>query len=310
MSAATATPANRIADNGESGGLIRRSEVGAISVFDRINNPMEFVTTMGKALAQSGVGGAKTQAQGECLAFACLCKRMDPFEFSANYHLIDGKPQLQAHAILARMKRAGAKVRWIKDGEDLIEASAEFDIEGTKTTISYTAENAKRAQVVKKDSAWDKTPAAMLRAAMTRKAAKMLMPEILVGDVDPEEFASDEQSAAVSVAPVRTAEEVAKRREELLAMETTSAVSSAATVDAAVAPASAPPTVITGDSAGDLTTLLMEIEGTIGELGMPKEKLEQAMKAKDPAVDSLDKLSVEGAQTLLGNLRAKLAQKK
>ena len=156
--------------------LILDREVAREAIYDKIDDPLAFVKEMGKAYAFAGVAGCKTPQEGECLAWALLEMRKNWIEFAGEYHMIQGKPTLQAHAILARMRKAGAKVDWIDDGESRQKAEADFTLEGKKTRIAYSMATAQQAGIVKRDSGWDKNPAAMLRAAMTRKAAKMLCP--------------------------------------------------------------------------------------------------------------------------------------
>ena len=144
-SASSAT--NRIPDNGHAetdsllGELLQRP-IASPTIYDRIADPLAFVEKMGKAYATAGVAGCKTAAQGECLAWALLEMKKNWVEFAGEYHMVDGKPTLQAHAILARMRRAGVKVKWINDGDDLKFASAEFTFEGNVRVITYSWDDA------------------------------------------------------------------------------------------------------------------------------------------------------------------------
>lgn len=175
------------------------------------------VQAMGKFIADAQVGGAKTTPQGMVIAWACMSRGLDPFQFAARYHLIDGKCQLQAHVILARMQEIGVKIKWVNLGQDGVEARAEFTApDGTAfPPIFYTMEQAKKAGVVRKDSAWEKYPGQMLRASVIREAVKLICPRVLDDDTDPVEFdaatADDKPTkprvgatVATSVAPVTT----------------------------------------------------------------------------------------------------------
>src|SRR5262249_38641488 len=92
---------------------------------------------------------------------------------------------------------------------------------------------------------------------------------------------------------------------------TTVATSAAATaadpnvIDAEVEPVAAAEATDTGDSANDVTTVLMEIELTLGQIGMTKADLEAGMKKKNPAFTTIDSLSIDQAKAILEKLRAK-----
>lgn len=293
------------------------NKASSISVYDKISDPLVYVEKMGEAFARAGVAGCTKPAEGVCLAWALMEMRMNWIQFSSEYHMVQGKPTLQAHVILARIRKAGGDVEWINDGDNLIESRAKFTISNRTTELAYTMATAKTSGVVKKDGNWEKSPAAMLRAALMRKAAKMLCPEVLTGDVDPEEFSSNE-AAPATAAPVRSQAEIEKRRQELESevKSTVSAVldhkAEEAPFDAAVElPATTTNTATTDKTAeaNEHTVVLLEIEATIGEAGMTKAQLEAGLKAKNPAFTSLDDLPLENAKALLENVRAKLAKK-
>jgi hypothetical protein len=257
-----------------------------------------------------------------CLAWALMEMRKNWIEFASQYHMVQGKPTLQAHEILARIRKSGGDCEWIDDGEKLIEAKAAFTISGRRTEVSYSMATAKLAGVIKKDGGWEKNPAAMLRAALLRKAAKMLCPEVLTGDVDPEEFSSDDAPAAAAKAG-RSKAEIEKRRQELEAgsatttsdpVKTETVAAAAKTEDAPFdanvdLPASGANATAAADANKELTVVLLEIEATIGDVGMTKAALEAGLKAKNPAFTTLDDLPIDKAKALLENLRAKLAKK-
>lgn len=205
--------------SGSTGLIVQPNRMMAANIAEATS----YATTMGKFYADTGVAGVKTTAGGTVLALVCAARGLDPFQFAAQYHIIDGKCQLQAHAILARMHNAGVDVEW-NDIGDSGTAEAVFTKKGKKPiTFRFSLDDAKRAGAsFKPDSAWTKTPDAMLRASVTRKAAKIVCPELLFDDVDPVEWPviEGEFTKVENDPPKRTAAEIAQRQKELAATAT------------------------------------------------------------------------------------------
>ena len=193
---------------GQGTGLIHQPQgSNGLAIYDRVD-PMTFIDTFGKVFAMTGAGGADTVAKGQLLALACLCRRQDIFQVSSTYHLIGGKLSMKSDVMLAKFRQAGGKHQWIKDGSDGFIATAIFTFEGNSTTVSYSIEDAKRADLLagpgKKPGNWEKNPAAMLRARVVSSGVRMLAPEVLEGSYCPEELEDEPQQsvqATVTQAP-------------------------------------------------------------------------------------------------------------
>lgn len=290
------------------------------SIYDKISDPLAFVSQMGKAFAFAGVAGCNSQPEGECLAWALLEMRKNWVEFAGEFHMMMGKPELKAHAILARIRRAGGKVRWVNQGDDLTEASAEFTIDGETTLVRYTWADAVRAKIQgfeKSDSAWQRSGGAMLRAAMSRKAAKMLCPEVLTGDCDTEEFSDDQPQAATSTKTVPSAADIEARKRELLQAADPTGVgqvtadpnvtqqqpASTSTTDK---PVEEKPKNLSADDL-HLGATIDDIVAVAKALNMlSRDALEVALKSANPTFAGLESLGVKGAESLLANLKSKL----
>jgi hypothetical protein len=104
-----------------------------------------------------------------------------------NYHLVKGKLTKRADAMLADFRRAGGKVTWKDLKNDQIQ-EAIFEFEDVQTPASFSMEDAKRAGLIRSGSAWDKTPAAMLRARCISETLRAIAPEIVQGVYVPEEI--------------------------------------------------------------------------------------------------------------------------
>jgi len=176
-----------------------------ITIYDRMENPMQAVSEMGKAFAASGMFGCTNDAQGHVLALACMAERKNPLELSRVYHIINGRLSMRADAMLAEFMKLGGKVTWKKfDGKA---ATAAFSFDGNEVEISYTEADAKTAGLLpaKPNSGWAKDPAAMLRARLISRAIRMLAPQVCSGYYTPEEVIDFEPvKQTVSVIPEPT----------------------------------------------------------------------------------------------------------
>ena len=334
MSTATAESTGLIQSsngNGKANGQL--SQDGAAVFYDRIADPLQFINEIGRVYWQSGAGGAKTEADGKLLAMVCACKRINVFEFSEKFHLVNGKPTLHADEILSRIRKAGYDVEWTTDLDDTKKAESVWTVNGRKTTVRYTIEDAVRSEVSFKDgSSWKKTPAAMLRAAVIRKGSKALCPEVLSGEVNADEFSEPPRVTIEPNGATPRAVDVDSRRKELQALQQESTrsdpvieaqVESAGPVATTAAAAGttqdqSPPfevpdrpapeaAVISPDNA-KLTILLLEIETVAGKVGLSRAGLEEKLKAANPGFVGLENLEIPAAEQLLANLAAKVAQ--
>lgn len=152
-----------------------------IELYSKLQNAadMEKVATM---LGKSGIFGNDRLEFGMAVLLTCASERITPIQFARTYHIIQGKVQKKSMAAHAEFRAKGAKIRWIKNGDDGQEAKAEIEFEGVKSEHSFTIEQAKRQQLVKPNSNWEKTPGNMLRSRLLSNAIGMLCPEIYTGD--------------------------------------------------------------------------------------------------------------------------------
>lgn len=212
-----------IRQDGSAGGAI------STTIYDRVD-PMEFVDKMGLVFSRTQAGGAQNENDGKLLALACLCRRMDVFELTREYHLMAGKLVPKSDVLLARVHRAGWKSRWVKDGTDCQSATLELTSPApgnAKSTYTFSIETAKTAGYIRSGSHWTKRPDQMLRARCITDLVRMVCPEVLGGDVSYEEMldvpvvtVEQSQAQAQTQAPQRTPEQVAARQRELQAMAT------------------------------------------------------------------------------------------
>ena len=157
-----------------------------IVAYDKINDAAG-LEMFGNAICRSGMFGCESKEAGIVFALQCVAENKPPLEMAKNYHLVKGKLTKRSDAMLADFRRAGGKVVWADLKNEEIQ-EAVFTFEGQKTDASYSIEDAKRAGLVRSGSAWDKTPAAMLRARCISETLRAIAPEIVQGVYVPEEL--------------------------------------------------------------------------------------------------------------------------
>lgn len=152
-----------------------------IELYNKLNDPLEAIEKIGGFFAKSGMFGCQRTEQGAVLAMACMAERKSPIEITRTYHMVDGKLSKKALAIAAEFRGKGGKIEWLNTGKDGKKAEARFTFEGQTLVESFTIEEAQKQGLIRSGSAWEKTPANMLRARVLSNAIAMLAPEIVAG---------------------------------------------------------------------------------------------------------------------------------
>jgi hypothetical protein len=169
-----------------------------ITIYDRVTNPMEAVEMMGRMFSKSGMFGCSKEEQGQVLALACLTERKSPFEIMKTYHIIGGKLEMKASAMLAKFIERGGKVKWNSKLTDRTQAAATFRTrDGDVYDEAYTIQDAEEDGLANgKNVQWKNSRADMLRARLISKVIRMIDPAINSGVYDAMEMNSDEMMAA------------------------------------------------------------------------------------------------------------------
>ncbi len=164
--------------------------------YDKINNPMEAIKTMGDWIAHSGMFGCVKPEQGYVLAMECLASRQTPLSWKRENHLINGNITMKSESMLSGLMQAGWDIDWVQF--DASAAIADFRKGQKELRVSFSAEDAKQAGLLpaKAGSGWAKFPAEMLRARLISKATRMLDPRITQGRYTPEEVADFDRPTA------------------------------------------------------------------------------------------------------------------
>ncbi|MCC7422000.1 MAG: recombinase RecT [Planctomycetaceae bacterium] len=201
---------------------------------------VESIEKMGAWFHESDMFGCKKPQQGKVLALACAISGENPFKIMAENMIVEGRLTRRYELMLSDLRRAGGDYDWIDDGEDGQKATIEIVWKGKTKRYSYTMEMAKRAQIVKPNSGWDKRPGNMLRSKAVRNGLQMFAPEVLGGALTPEdalEIADEE--GRVSAAAKPTATDRKKRQAELQQLNAAGAASESKVVEGSVVEAAA-----------------------------------------------------------------------
>jgi hypothetical protein len=112
--------------------------MGANSVYSKMDNPLNAVDKMGTYLAQAGMFGVKTQAQGKIVALTSMMENITFVQFAAKYYIgPEGNVCKWAVRVQYEFEALGGSIEWDVVSED--EVSGTFKQDGKKDLhFSYT----------------------------------------------------------------------------------------------------------------------------------------------------------------------------
>lgn len=163
---------------------------GNLSVYSKINDPIQAMQVMGEMIAGSGMFGCTKTEQGMVLAMQCLAEGKAPLELAKTYHIIEGKLTMRADAMLGRYLASGGKVKWTERSDKRVAAT--WICDGNEVEIAVTIEEMTKNGVAvgnngKLKTNWQRFPRQMLTARNISEAIRLLMPQIVAGIYTPEE---------------------------------------------------------------------------------------------------------------------------
>jgi hypothetical protein len=147
--------------------------------------PIDQISLMAKAIAESKLFGIQTPAQALALGLLCQAEGRHPAEAARDYHIINGKPSLKSEAMLARFQQAGGKVEWHEYGHEAVSGTFTHP-QGGSLKVSWTMQDATRAGLTGNPT-WKKFPRQMLKARCISEAVRGIFPGVLSGLYAPEE---------------------------------------------------------------------------------------------------------------------------
>jgi hypothetical protein len=183
-----------------------------LPAYQNIADPMVWCAEIGKAFYVTF--GLTSPHHGTVMALTCLAENIPPTIYNQRYH---GDGSMRASSIQAKFLERGGEIDWVDIGDDGKAAKANFNHPNLKKPleIKYTIEDAAKQvgdKLNKPGSAWATNPGAMLRAALVRKAAKIIDPGIIGGFDSFNEFADQTIEPLKQAAP---AKDRAARKKEL-----------------------------------------------------------------------------------------------
>jgi len=184
-----------------------------LPAYRKIADPMAWCVEVGKAFQVTF--NLTSPHHGTVMALTCLAENIPPTIYNQRYH---GDGSMRASAIQARFMERGGKIEWLNIGDEGAAAIAKFShpSQPNAIEIAYTIGDATKQvgdKITKPGSNWATNPGAMLRAALIRKAIKIIDPGIIGGFDSFSEFA-DQQPTAPADKPAAKKSR-AERAEEL-----------------------------------------------------------------------------------------------
>lgn len=224
----------------------------AATVYDRIADPLDFINKFGGAIYRSRMFGCGTIEQGQVLAMACYCERMNPIQLTRTYHIIGGSITMKSEAMLAQLRLRGGSHEILsrtpeKAGIRLTTGTGR----GRQTHEFWFAwEEAQKEPFVKDSRGGYKTNWAtprsrmqMLWARVVSDGVRAMMPEINSGLYTPEE-ADDFTGHTIDVAVEPAARQQQQAQVEAEFTRQLNGAAAPASATANTAPATAlPPTI-------------------------------------------------------------------
>lgn len=242
------------------------------------------IFTLAKALKQAhGFLPQHLQTEGQIVAVVLAGRELgiQPMAAIRGIKLVKGAVTLDASLQLALMVRAGARVQWLKDGQDG-EAVLVLSRPGQEPyTSRFTLEMAKRAGLTGDN--WNKHPAAMLRARCVTAAGKAYMPDVLAGVYLPDEL----DDAHAAPAPVQVVEARQVERVEAVQAQEAHEVPALPVVSSAELAAEAIAALASARTVAELAAIEDGIRGEWPKYGRTdRAKLKAAQSAARQRVES------------------------
>lgn len=145
---------------------------------------LDFTSMMqvSQMLAKSSLVPSAYRGKPENVLLATLAGQpfgWDPTMSMRSFHIIEGQPSLKPEIMLALVRRAGHSVQGTTATDGATVTGKRRDT-GDSMTVSYTLEDARRANLLNK-SVWKSYPASMCWARALSQLCRMLFPDVVLG---------------------------------------------------------------------------------------------------------------------------------
>jgi len=212
--------------------------VPMLPAYAQIDQTIKACTDIGAALKTTF--NLTSPHHGTVMMLTCMSEGLSVSDYNKRYH---GDGTMRASAIQAEFMNRGGVIDWQELGDDGKLASAKFShpkLMSEPRLITYTIEDARRQvgdKMEKPGSNWKTNPGAMLRAALVRKAVKIIDPGVVTGydsfnDLD---YSPPATPSAAVVGHDQAAVD-ARRAELLQQMNTTADTSESDVIDVVAEP--------------------------------------------------------------------------
>lgn len=147
--------------------------------------PMPDLQTMAKAVAKSGLFGAKNEDQALALMLVAQSEGLHPASAARDYDIIQGKGSKKSEAMMRDFLKAGGSVKWHALTDSMADATFSHP-QGGEVRIDWDMKRAAKANLSEKDM-YKKFPRQMLRARCISEGVRTVCPLATGGMYTPEE---------------------------------------------------------------------------------------------------------------------------
>lgn len=306
----------------------------ALTVYEKIGDPLAYITNEKTMLATAAFVGCSPQAAPAVL-LTCMLQNIDLLDYLRNYYPVNGRPTKQTQAAVADFVTLHGGLQRIVEFTPELSVLEFTDRNGHVTTWRLTIDEAHEAGwPFKRDDEykdnWDSSVkrADMLYYRNASRALKKICPTIFAGLLSSEEAADLVDSEPTTAAARPTAAELLARAAAvpptppvetaiLAATVVTANDESTATPDvenlnaaveiSASAEAAAEPAPTPTEPVGSVTRLQLDKLAYLrGELSLPQQVWDEALAKR--GVKAAHSLSREQAQEIIDRLNARMAQ--
>jgi len=147
--------------------------------------PFDQLQLMAKAIADSGLFGAKKPAEALALMLVAQAEGKHPATIARDYDLIQGRPAKKAEAMMRDFLESGGSVEWHTLTDECCDATFSHPAGGT-VRIEWTMKRASAAGLGGKP-VWKQYPRQMLRSRVVSEGIRTVCPMATSGMYVPEE---------------------------------------------------------------------------------------------------------------------------
>jgi len=158
----------------------------------------------GAMIAQSGMFGADSEAQGVAIVLMCHQQGQSLLEYQRTFHLVGGKPSMKADVMLAKLLEYGGGYEVLERSETVAHIKAwRQGNEANPFELRLTIEQAIEQKLPFKGdgrtfkNTWQNYPRAMLWARASSEAVRVVEPRVNAGIYAPEELDDDANPAPI-----------------------------------------------------------------------------------------------------------------